>query len=381
MRSTHLRLVLSVALVLPALAALVTAQQPAVPKQPDNPYPYLPHEPKAKEFSPANATDYLDGVAQFWMKPNSCGACHANFAYLMARPLLGGKPDPLLAETRKFLEAYKPHDPQRFSSDSHAVSVAFALAWDDARTGGKLRPSTRKALQRMWTLQAPTGTWEPMGCGEILPAETDTHHTLTLAALAAGIAPEGYARSSEAQDGLTKLRRYFAKNPPQSLHAQTLLLWASLHLDGLMTAAERRATVQKLLARQGRDGGWSYEALSAWQMHPRLLEKDSDGYSTGFAVYVLRQAGVPANRAEITSGVRWLRNNQRASGRWVTPAPVGKTEGRVGSRDLYAQNLGTAFAILALNATDEVPASITRADRRPVGRASGLSLRAGLLPE
>jgi squalene-hopene/tetraprenyl-beta-curcumene cyclase len=380
MRSLHTRVVLPLALVILASPTVSFAQPYTKAKQEvENPFPYTPNEAKAKEFSLANTAEYLDGVARFWMKSNSCGTCHANFAYVMARPLLGGNPDALLAETRKFLEGYKPHDPKRFSSDSHAVSVAFTLAWDDARNGGKLQPSTRKALQRMWTLQHAGGFWEPMGCGEFLPAETDLYSTMLLAALAAGIAPDDYARSADAKDGLTKLRRYITKHPPHYLHSEAMLLWASLHVDGLMTTAERQATVKKLLARQGKDGGWSYHALVSELSRRELLQTPSDGYPTGFVVYVLREAGVPANRDEIARGIEWLRANQRASGRWFTPAPVGQPIGKVGSRDLYAQNLGTAFAILALHGYDEAKAAAEQAERRAIRGASGLLLRAGLL--
>src|SRR4051794_11131136 len=88
MRSTLVRIafVLAVLLGLPAWAA---GQAPYAPP-PDNPYPYDPGEPVARRMSLAKAAGYLDGVARFWMQKNSCGACHANFTYLMARPLLQG---------------------------------------------------------------------------------------------------------------------------------------------------------------------------------------------------------------------------------------------------------------------------------------------------
>jgi squalene-hopene/tetraprenyl-beta-curcumene cyclase len=378
MRSTHTRLLLPAVLVVLALPAGAGALPPtAAATLAGNPYPYAPHEPRAKAASLAAAAEYLDGVARYWMRPNSCGTCHANFAYLMARPRAGGDPPAVLAETRQFLEARKP--PRDFSFDAHAVGIAFALAWDDARTGDVLRPTTRDALRRMWATQRANGTWPRLGCGELLPSENDTPYTAVLAALAAGLAPEGYAHSREAQDGLTRLRRYFALNPPKTLHDTALRLWASLHLDGLMTTPEREAAVRRLLAARGRDGGWSLAAMSGPPATPAsLLDERGDGYSTALAVYVLRQAGVSAAHAGVARGAAWLRASQRVSGRWFTPAPVSPTEGGVGSRDLYAQNLGTAFAVLALDACDT-------ADTRPGAprpyRRPGLSLRDGATPD
>ena len=82
----------------------------------------------------------------------------------------------------------------------------------------------------------------------------------------------------------------------------------------------------------------------------------SDGYATGFAVCVLRQAGLPAERPELVRGIRWLKRNQRVSGSWFTPhAEWGmglKTQGGIGTRDLAILNLSTAFAVMALHACE-----------------------------
>src|SRR5438128_9567885 len=96
-------LVAAAGLALFALPAHVLGQVPFGSKPPDNPYPYAEDEPKAKAFSLSKGAEYLDGVARFWMQSHSCGACHANFAYVMARPALPGGRTPLLDETRDFL--------------------------------------------------------------------------------------------------------------------------------------------------------------------------------------------------------------------------------------------------------------------------------------
>jgi squalene-hopene/tetraprenyl-beta-curcumene cyclase len=338
-----------------ALVALVPLGplhgQPNQPSRPANPFPYAEHEPKAQVFSVAKANEYLDNVARFWMQTNSCGACHANFAYMMARPAFepaSAPPVPLVAQTRKFLEARKPHPD--FSFDAHAVAIAFALAWDDARGRRKLQPATREALRRIWSLQRREGMWPRMGCGKHVPSENDFRYTVVLAALAAATAPEGYAGAAEARDGLTRLSRYLIHTPPRTMHDRALLLWASLHVDGLLTTAERAEAVQRLLACHGDDGGWSFAGLVAPAASPINRGLSSDGYGTGLTIYVLRQAGVAANQLQISRGLEWLRINQRASGRWFTPTPIAgePTETGVGTRDLYVQNLGTAFSLLAL---------------------------------
>jgi squalene-hopene/tetraprenyl-beta-curcumene cyclase len=69
--------------------------------------------------------------------------------------------------------------------------------------------------------------------------------------------------------------------------------------------------------------------------------ESSDGYGTGFVIYVLRSAGTAAEDPRIRKGIAWLKSHQRASGRWFT---------RSLNRDkthLLTQP-GTAYAVLAL---------------------------------
>jgi squalene-hopene/tetraprenyl-beta-curcumene cyclase len=74
----------------------------------------------------------------------------------------------------------------------------------------------------------------------------------------------------------------------------------------------------------------------------------SDGYATGFAIYVARQAGVPADDKVLQRGIAWLRAHQRVSGRWFTPS-LGF------HRQHLIANAGTAYALLALAACGEIP--------------------------
>lgn len=376
-------------LVIAVFGSDASAQAPRNDLRP-NPVPYAVHEPRAAAFSLEKGSQYLDVVARFWMK-DSCGSCHANYTYLMARPLLPGTPDSAVLETRRFLEnrldifnkAKKDPRASLIHFPSEAVSIAVALAFHDSQTAGKLQPTTRQALRQMWELQGKAGrndgTWS-CGCGEFPPAELDRYYAATLAALASGVAPEGYAQSPEAQDGLTRLRRYFVRNPAPHLHHQAMLLWASFYVDGLMTSAERRETVQALLAKQRSDGGWSLESL---RTKTSSNDEPSDGYGTGFVVFVLRQAGVPANRPEmeqLARGVHWLRSEQRASGGWFTPSPHAghRPEAGHGTRELSMLNAAASFAVMALHACEETEATPSPWLRHAFQRLPGLAFQSRL---
>jgi squalene-hopene/tetraprenyl-beta-curcumene cyclase len=153
------------------------------------------------------------------------------------------------------------------------------------------------------------------------------------------------------------LREFFSKNPPPDLHHQTVLLWASTRLDGLMSQAERDETVAQLRKLERSGGGWSLPALGSWKRRdgsPNDPEAPSDGYATGMVVFVLRQAGVPASDPALKRAVTWLQTHQRASGRWFTRSLTNDNHH-------YITNAGTAYAVLALHACGA-------ADQKPMRR-------------
>jgi squalene-hopene/tetraprenyl-beta-curcumene cyclase len=244
------------------------------------------------------------------------------------------------------LEGEQGGEPMYWETD--VVVTAVTLAINDARTTGKLQAQTRRALERIWTLQQPDGAWNWNKC-QWPPLEHDDYYGAVYTALGVGMAPDGYAKSEKAKAGLTKLRAYFAKTPPPDLHHRAMLLWASMYLDGLMTEKEQAATIKELRAAQRADGGWSLVSLGKWEKRHDGSANDpnaaSDGYGTGFVIYVLREAKAPANDAAVQRGVAWLKANQRESGRWFTRSL--NTD-----RAHYVTNVGSCFAVLALQSCD-----------------------------
>ncbi len=310
-------------------------------------------EPRAKSVSLTAAAHFLDSAAVNWTRDRQCATCHTNVPYLMARPVLKDTPLEGAAIVRRFFEERVAHwDDEAQAAkprhDAEIVVTAVALAFHDAQTSGKLHPLTRKALDRMWMRQRADGAWDWLKCSWP-PLEYDDYFGAVLAAVGTGTAPDDYRRTDAARQGLDKLRAYLRKTQPPNLHHKAWLLWASMKVDGLLTAEERQGAIKELLAVQREDGGWSLPSLGDWQGFDKR-ENDpnapSDGYGTGLIVYVLRQAGVPAKDETLQRGVRWLRTNQRASGRWFTRSL--NTD-----RAHYITNAGTAFAVLALTACAE----------------------------
>jgi len=252
---------------------------------------------------------------------------------------------------REAAELLATHPKKTGHEATEAVMVASVLAQNDAATTGKLHPATRFALDRIWTFQREDGGWNWFD-GNEPPSEIDDHFGVTMAAIGVGSAPEDYASTPPARKGLERIRGYFRKNPPANLHHRGMKLLASLRVEGILTEAERSKTIEDLLAAQRPDGGWGLASLGRnWKRSdgkPQDYES-SDGYGTGFVIYVLRAAGVPAGDPRIRGGIGWLKSHQRVSGRWFT-----RSLNRDGHHLLT--NSGTAYAILALTSCGENPA-------------------------
>jgi squalene-hopene/tetraprenyl-beta-curcumene cyclase len=336
-------------LLLAAIAnACACADEPVTLKNVKAPTANRKDEPLAKTFSLVKAGHFLDSAALNWGTKHGCFSCHSNVSYLYARPHLSGAA-PAHAEVRQGLEDLVgkrwPEKGPRW--DTEVVVAAAALAYNDAATTKKLHPLTRTALDRMWKVQRKDGGFSWYKCN-LPPMEIDDHYGATLAAVAAGVAPQGYANTDAARKGLDGIRAYLKANPPANLHHKAMTLWAASYLHDVMTADERKRSINELLAVQLPDGGWSAASLGSWkradkrEQDPRI----ADGYGTGFVTFALRRAGVPASDPAIKKAVAWLKANQRASGRWFTRS-LSKDETH------YLSDAGSAFAVMALAACAE----------------------------
>ena len=63
---------------------------------------------------------------------------------------------------------------------------------------------------------------------------------------------------------------------------------------------------------------------------------------------IARELGIPANDPRLKRGIAWVLANQRESGKWFTRSPVNE------ARNLIS-NIGSAYAVLALQSCGELP--------------------------
>ncbi|WP_020469823.1 prenyltransferase/squalene oxidase repeat-containing protein [Zavarzinella formosa] len=323
------------------LASILHADTP-IPK------PTQPDEPMAPAFSATKAAAYIDGVSLAWTRERKCMTCHTNVPYMLARPLLKTGDESAVKEIRGFLEAtVKKWETGKPRTDYEVLATAFALAGNDRQTSGKLQPATKAALDKSWTLQKADGSWNWPDC-DWPPLEHDQFYGVAFMAVAVGLAPDKYAETPAAKAGLEKMRAYLKKNPPTETHHRMTLLWAAtLGIDGFLTDEEKKQTVVELLNKQQADGGWNLPSLGPYTKRKdgteNKMDAPSDGYATGFTLYVLRQAGMKTGDPSIEKGLKWVLENQRESGRWFTRSVKA-------DKAHYITNAGSAYCVLALDA-------------------------------
>ncbi len=314
-------------------------------------------EPLRDTYSPDAAAEFLDTASLEWQKARKCMTCHTNYVYLLSRPFLGIENE-AHRSVRRFAEELVE---QRWVDkgprwDAEVVMTALALAANDAQTTGELHPATRTALDRIWTVQTEEGSFSWLACSWP-PYELDDDFGSCAAAVAVAIAPEDYASTPAAQQGIARLQKFFGDNELSCLHHQAWVLWAdSLRPDTFLDAPARKQILAELLALQNDDGGWSAGALGPWPRHDGepQARSTSDGLGTGFVTFVLRQAGMSADDPVIARATTWIKSNQRASGRWF-------------SRSLYRDgrnfltHAASAWSVIALGSCGELDASLAAA--------------------
>jgi len=353
------------ALLLAVLTAPVFAGHPGKGEEED-PYNLLPPpgatrdtagEQFLRAFSATKAGEYLDLRSHNIEK--GCYACHSSGAYMAARPLI----DPLapgVMETRVLMQRFAadftskpPLDRTKSGAVERAqrILTAVEMARHDAVSTGRLQPMTRKALDHVWAFQLGDGSfsWVPF---KEAPSAIDHHWGVTLIALGAAAAPDGYAQTEPAKSGIEKLRGWFKAHAPKDLHERGLTVIADWAVGGILTKEQRDEHIAAFFAKQLPTDGWSTGTLS---VHPDWKRPDgqpldvtrTDGYATGFAVYVLARAGVAADDVRLKKAIDWLMNSQRETGGYYTFSPRKK--------DILASYQATGFAIQALSAVGVLP--------------------------
>ena len=268
--------------------------------------------------------------------------------------------DNLLTRARgyKDMEPFYPDQTRGVpkTSESRAIeSVMNALVLVTRDTeSGHISADSQTALKVMWSLQMRTGplngawTWLNFGY-EPWESPNSAYFGASMAALAIGTAPDGYASNADIQDNLTNLRGYFTREfDKQSELNRLMVLWASGTLSGLITPQQKSALLDRTFAMQMADGGWSTAAIGNYtRQDGSAIDTNSDGYATALATLALQNGGVPSSDARVRKGLDWLRRHQNPTGEWVATSP-NKQRDPASEPAKFMSDAATALAVLSL---------------------------------
>jgi squalene-hopene/tetraprenyl-beta-curcumene cyclase len=364
---TNLRSVAAFSLVACVAPTIASAQQVAV---------------SAGTWDARAAAAYLDARQTWWLgwptsardHETSCVSCHTALPYALARPALRAAlqqtetpaPERKLVENVvkrvrlwKEVEPFYPDQTRGLpkSSESRgteAILNAIIVATRDAQSG-KISDDARAAFDNLWALQFKNGdlagAWAWLNF-HLEPWESSdaAYFGATLAAVAVGTEPEGYAAVPEIQNHLKTLRDYLQRGAAtQRLFNRAMLLWASSRLPGSVSAADRQAIVDTLFAKQHADGGWSLASLGQWKRNDgTAIDSTSDGYASGLVAYALQQAGNAPDEPRLARALGWLvRHQDRATGMWMASS-LNKQRDPSSDIGKFMSDAATAYAVLAL---------------------------------
>lgn len=324
-----------------------------------------PDEPIAPRFSSQQAKTHLETGVALWAARQQCVSCHTHGLYMITRPQLSRQWGPPDSATRDFVvaefEKLRESDERYDSVPVQAAYLARGLASWDSGLRNRTSKETDAALRFVFEMQARDGSirakdrWPPLNA--------TTYHGTAMLAMAAADAPGWLAALTD--QGLLaqvdRLHTFLRETPPTNDHERLLLLWTATYQPDLLTETRKAELMESLWRQQRPDGGWTIWTFATPATYgggrgarriatePDYTTPASDGYQTGVAVVVLRDAGVPAEDPRLQKAVRWLLNNQRASGRWWTRSL------NVSSRFHFVSFSGTAYAVLALAKCDALP--------------------------
>ena len=310
-------------------------------------------EPLAAKFSEDKAKVFLDDVSLKWVRKNHCGTCHTSVAYLMAHPHFArGPKDPAREEVRASVSAFALDEAKQKTGISTIIAGAAVAAFTVGDAAGSDLPAdTRTLFDYLWETQNTDGSWSVDAEGLLPFLERDPRYLALLVTLSAGYAPKEYRLEKTPAAGIERLRGFLRSHPPDNIHDQTVLLWASVRTPGVLESEQRSSYLRSLLSLQRADGGWSLPSMGSWQRHggiPNPIDGPSDGYATALATLALCELGVADAAGPARRGVQWLRSNQRESGRWFTGSLFAD-----GFQN-YLSNMGTAYALMAMHRCEPV---------------------------
>jgi hypothetical protein len=267
--------------------------------------------------------DFLQKDATRWRKDRECSTCHHGTMTVWALSEAKSQGYEVAAETLtdmtkwtkdRLLERIDlPRDTRpgwsMVNTPAMYLSVmALAVPKQDAITADELKKIAGHLLRHQET--DGSWAWSSAPPKNRPPPHFESDEVATLLAYIA-LGPQVPAdpkEKSDVRDAREKAAEWLAKAKPTDT-TQAMVLRLLVRVRAGEPAKTVQAEIEKLLARQNKDGGWG-----------QLKDALSDAYATGQVLYVLSLAGVKNDRAEVRRGVTFLVDTQKDDGSWPMTA-------------------------------------------------------------
>ncbi len=296
------------------------------------------------------ALPILQRSAASFVSQRACVSCHHNSLAVLTLRLARQRGFNVDAKTLDAVEARTFRELRNANAFDDAAQVANlsdptpndSYLLMAARAAG-VRPdlTTGVYARRIARWQRDDGHWIT---SDFRPPHSSSVFTATATAvrvLQSYLPPE---LSAEKTDRVRRARQWLIHTPARSTEDAAFrvmgLVWADASAD------DTRAARSDLISLQRKDGGW-----------PQLPRYDSDAYSTGEALYALREAGVSTSDPAWQKGLKFLVSTQARDGTWrvrtrmLSPAQVSPdyfTTGFPYRKDEFLSYAGSCWAVMAL---------------------------------
>jgi hypothetical protein len=249
---------------------------------------------------------------------------------------------PLLAELTKWIAesgdgrttAEKPADaPKTLNSKALWFSLALASVPkpDEAARNGQAH-----LLETLRLDQTASGSWNSWPDSRLPILGKSDFAVTALAALALTSAPQDDTASKQTREQAVKWLD--SATPDDELQSLTMQLTLSSRLKS--SVEQKQPLIEKLIARQNSDSGWS-----------QTKEMASDAWASGQALYALSLAGLDSKHDSIARGKKFLVQSQREDGSWPMISRPSKPGGAGATNLVPITGAGSAWAVIGLSSS------------------------------
>jgi squalene-hopene/tetraprenyl-beta-curcumene cyclase len=288
----------------------------------------------APQFQAQLADAFIERRATAWVSQKNCISCHTVLPYSLSHFDAASIENEGMKQIRTYMnnridnwtsvQTWYPSKESESKATELILSTYFFSQSDLVAQATSDR--TVKAARLLVTYQRADGGFPWLNYG-LQPFESQGAEPFGGALAALSFSSIRGPQQAEFEPQMAKLKTFlqgkFASAGNNDVDRLTVA-WGNTGLKGTIQDSDVRTTIQKALAKQQSDGGWSINTLTGgtWTKKGSSVmaqANSSDTYATSFVLYVMKETGLsadPAFEQAYARGVEWLKAGQLPSGGW-----------------------------------------------------------------